>query len=219
MTFNFKQYALLLCPPLLVITTFLFFRYAATSLGREKAYLYGFLFYWGVWCLLLPLLTVGLGGLREMFGTPNPRFGVPEWLGVLLLTGPPLLMYLTRFPTSIRGATAIFIIYSIIYAIVNGAFEEILWRGTYVIAFEGDLIWGYLYPSVWFGLWHLSPQVVEAGTVTGETLGFALISIILGLVWGWVARTSGSIRWTILAHILLNFALPAGGWFLSVVPQ
>jgi hypothetical protein len=217
MAFNFTHYVLLLCPPLLLVTTFLFFRSATTSLGREKAYLYGFIFYWVGWCLFVPILTVGLDGFREMFSTPNPRFGKPEWLGILLLVGPPLLLLLTQFPTSIKGATSIFIIYSILYAVANGTFEEILWRGTYLVAFRGDLIWGYLYPSVWFGLWHLSPQIVEAGAVTRETFGFALTSIALGLVWGWVARTSGSIRWTVLAHILLNFASPAGGWFISVV--
>ncbi len=217
MDFNPKHYALLLCPPFLLITTFLVFRYGAITLPREKAYLYGFTFYWFIWCLIVPLLTVGLDGFKEMFGTPNPRFGKPEWLGVVLLIGPPLLLFLTRFPTSIMGATSLVIIFSIIYAIANGTFEEILWRGTYVVAFEGDLIWGYLYPSVWFGFWHLSPQVVDAGTVTPETVGFAAMSIALGLVWGWVARTSGSIRWTVLAHILLNFAAPVGGWFVSIV--
>jgi len=217
MPFSLPQIILVVSPPLLLITTFLLFRNLDTSFGREKAYLFGFLFYWVAWCLLLPLLTVGLDGLKEMFSAPNPSFGKPTWLGISLLVGPPLLMYLTIFPTNIKGATSIFIIYSILYAIANGTFEEILWRGTYVVVFGGDLIWGYLYPSVWFGLWHLSPQVVEAGSVTRETFAFAFMSIALGLVWGWVARTSGSIRWTVLAHILLNFASPAGGWFLSVV--
>jgi membrane protease YdiL (CAAX protease family) len=216
MEFSLAQCILVLSPPVLLITTFLIFRYTANTLGREKAYLYGFLFYWIVWCFLIPLLTVGLEGLQDMFSTPNPRFGKPMWLGIFLLVSPPLFMYLTRFPTGIKGATTIFIIYSIGYAVANGTFEEVLWRGTFIVAFKGHWFWAYLYPSFWFGLWHLSPQVVEAGTVNRETLGFAFISIMLGLVWGWVARTSGSIRWTIPAHILLNFAAPAGGWFLRI---
>jgi membrane protease YdiL (CAAX protease family) len=216
MQFNSTHYILLISPPVLLLTTFLVFRNTAITFGRERAYLYGFLFYWIVWCLLLPVLTVGLHGLKEMLGTPNPRFGKPAWVGFAFLVGPPLLISLIRFPSSISGATTIFVIYSIAYAVVNGFFEEVLWRGTYVVAFTGNLIWDYLYPSFWFGMWHLSPQVVETGTVNRETLGFALMSIMLGLVWGWVARTSGSIRWTVPAHILLNFAIPAGGWFLGL---
>ena len=216
-SFTSEQIILVLCPPILLLTTFLLFRFLAATLGNEKAYLYGFLFYWIVWCFLLPIITVGISGLKEMFAVPNPQFGRPVWLGVLLLLGPPLFIFLTRFPESIRGATTIFVASSIVYAIANGTFEEILWRGTYIVGFDGHLFWGYIYPSIWFGLWHLSPQVVETGKVTWETFGFAAMSIILGLVWGWVARTSGSVRWTILAHILLNFASPAGGWFISSV--
>lgn len=213
-TFNTAQYALILAPAALLLTTFFMFRYLSTTIGKEKAYLFGFLFYWLVWCLLLPLFTVGKEGLKEMLSTPSPLFGQPAWLGIVLLIGPPLLLYISTFPSSIKGATLAFIIYSAMYAVANGAFEEILWRGTYIVAFDGHIIWGYLYPSIWFGLWHLSPQVVEAGTVTRETLGFALISITLGLTWGWVARTSGSVRFTALAHMLLNFAAPVGGWFI-----
>jgi membrane protease YdiL (CAAX protease family) len=213
-TFNSVQYVLIIAPAVLLVTTYLLFYYSSTTLGREKAYLLGFLFYWLVWCFLLPLCTVGKQGLKEMLSTPRPLFGQPAWLGIILLIGPPLLLFFTTFPTSICGATSAFVIYSAMYAVANGAFEEILWRGTYIVAFDGHLIWSYLYPSLWFGLWHLSPQVVEAGTVTRETLGFALVSITLGLTWGWVARTSGSIRYTALAHMLLNFAAPVGGWFI-----
>ena len=77
-SFNFRQYLLLICPPVLLISTFSFFRYLATNLEREKAYRYGFLFYWVVWCLFIPLATVGLDGLREMFREPDPRFGKPR---------------------------------------------------------------------------------------------------------------------------------------------
>lgn len=212
--FNTTQYVLILSPPVLLLTTFFLFRSLSTALDREKSFLFGFVFYWIVWCFLLPLLTVGPEGFKAMFSAPNPRFGRPEWLGILLLIGPPLLLFMTSFQPSVRGATVAFIIYSAMYAVANGTFEEMLWRGTYVVAFDGHLIWGYLYPSIWFGLWHLSPQVVEAGTVTRETIGFAVMSIGLGLTWGWVARTSGSVKFTALAHILLNFASPAGAWFM-----
>lgn len=213
--FSTTQYVLVLSPPFLLLSTFFLFRYLSAAMPKEKAYLFGFIFYWFVWCFLLPLLTVGFEGLRAMLSTPNPRFGQPAWLGIILLIGPPLLLFVTSFQSSIRGATIAFVIYSAMYAATNGLLEEILWRGTYVVAFDGNLIWGYLYPSVWFGLWHLSPQVVQAGTVTRETLTFAIMSIALGLTWGWVARTSGSVRFTALAHILLNFASPVGGWFIA----
>lgn len=214
-TLNATQYALILAPVVLLVTTFIMFRYLSTTVSKEKAYLFGFLFYWVVWCFLLPLFTVGKEDLKQMFSTPSPLFGQPAWLGIMLLIGPPLLLFVTTFPSSMKGATLVFVISSAMYAAANGTFEEILWRGTYIVAFDGHLIWGYLYPSIWFGLWHLSPQVVEVGTVTRGTFSFAVMSIALGLTWGWVARTSGSIKFTALAHILLNFASPVGAWFIT----
>ena len=78
-------------------------------------------------------MTIGFDGLKEMFGPPNPIVGQSAWLVILLLVGPPLLMFLTRFPSSIRGASAIFIIYSVVYAVSNGTLEEVFWRGTFVV--------------------------------------------------------------------------------------
>ncbi len=57
----------------------------AVWLGPARGYLAGFLFYWIRWCFLLSLLTVGPGGLREMFKAPHSMFGKPNWLGLFIL--------------------------------------------------------------------------------------------------------------------------------------
>ncbi len=209
-----SQIVLLVVPPALLGTTYFAFKGLAAWLGPARGYLAGFLFYWIFWCFLASVLIVGPEGLREMFGTPSPRFGKPAWLGFLLLLGPPLVMYVTRFPAEVKGASLTIIAYSALFALANGTMEEVLWRGTYVIAFPDSWLWAYLYPAVWFGLWHLSPQVVYPSEMAGGALAFALMSISLGLVWGWVAKTTGSIQWTVMAHILLNFAGLAGRSFL-----
>ena len=40
--------------------------------------------------------------------------------------------------------------------------------------------------------------------MAGGATVFALLATCLGLMWGWVAKTTGSIRWTVVAHVLLN---------------
>ncbi len=185
-------------------------------LGPARGYLAGFLFYWICRCFLLPLLTVGAEGLREMFKTPQPMPGKPDRLWVFLLVGPPLVMYITRFPAEAKGASRKIVVYSALFALANGTMEEVLWRGAYITAFPNNWLWAYLYPSLWFGLWHLSPQVVYPSEMPGGAIAFALMSISLGLVWGWVAKTTGSIRWTVVAHILLNFAGLAGRSFVDM---
>ncbi len=211
--FTSSQIGLLVAPPILLGTTYFAFKELAVRLGPARGYLAGFLFYWSCWCFLLSLLTVGPDGLREMFKAPQPLFGKPDWVGLLLLLGPPLVTYITRFPTEVKSASLKIITYSILYALVNGTMEEVLWRGAYTTAFPDSWLWAYIYPSIWFGLWHLSPQVIYPSEMPGGAIAFALMSISLGLVWGWVAKTTGSIRWTVAAHILLNFAGLAGRSF------
>ncbi|HEY63250.1 MAG TPA: CPBP family intramembrane metalloprotease [Caldilineae bacterium] len=213
--FTASQSVLLLAPPFLLATTYFLFRSSAQQLGPARAYRIGFLFYWIIWCFGLSFLTVGFRGIGQMFSPPDPLFGRPNWLGFILLLGPPLITLLTKFPSEIRSATPTFLAVSTLYALANGTMEEMLWRGSYVVTFPGSWLWGVIYPSIWFGLWHLSPQVVEAGGVTRGTLAFALMSITLGLAWGFVAKTSGSIQLTVATHILLNLAAPVGAWFIS----
>jgi len=204
------QIALLAAPPLLLITTRLMYKGMASRLGPSRGYLVGFLFYWTCWCLLLPLLTVGPEGLQAMFQAPDPLFGRPGWLGAALLAAPLLVTYLTMFPAEVRGASLRVIVVSILFALVNGTLEEVLWRGAYLTAFPDSWLLGVVYPSVGFGFWHLAPQAVFPYEGPGGPLAFALMPVALGLVWGWVAKSSGSIRWTVAAHILLDIAGVAG---------
>lgn len=213
--FATTQTVLLIAPPVLLVTTYITFKRLASRFGSSRGYLGGFLFYWIGWCFILPLLTLGLDGLKEMFQHPQPQFGRPTWLGILLLITPPLIIYLTTFPAKIKNASAMVIFFSAIFALANGSMEEILWRGTYISAFPNSWLWAYIYPSLWFGLWHLSPQVIYPSTMPGGAIAFAFMSIFLGLTWDWVAKTSGSIQYTVIAHFLLNFAGMAGNSFIK----
>ena len=147
-----------------------------------------------------------------MYPVSTAPFGNPAWLGLLLLIGPPLATFLTGFRKRIQTASLTILVASALYALANGSLEEILWRGTYVSVFPDDWFFGYLYPAIWFGLWHISPQVVYPSPM--GSLPFALMAILLGLVWGFIAMTTGSILWVVVAHVLLNFAGLTGFSFL-----
>jgi hypothetical protein len=149
-----------------------------------------------------------------MLSVPNPAFGKPAWLGIVFLVTPPLSMFLTRFKPEMQNATTSFVLVSVLYALANGTMEEFLWRGTYLVAFPDSWGWGLVYPAIWFGLWHISPLAADLDNSILDSLPFALMSIGLGLIWGWVARTSGSIRFVVIAHVLLNFGWPAAAGFI-----
>jgi membrane protease YdiL (CAAX protease family) len=37
-------------------------------------------------------------------------------------------------------------------------------------------------------------------------LSFVVVGVIFGLCWGWVGYRTRSIRWTVISHVLLDFA-------------
>lgn len=210
-----KQIVLIIAPLLLLGTTYAMFYLLGRIVRPAYAYLGGFLFYWFLWCFLFPLWLVGRQGLQEMFRDSRPRFGKPAWLGFLFLLGPVIMPFFTMFLPEIRDLNLPVILVSVLFAITNGTLEEVLWRGSYVTVFPNSWWWGYLYPSVWFGYGHLSPQVIFSSQMPGGAFAFATMAIFLGLVFGWVAKKTGSIRWTTAAHILVDFVGLAGLSFLG----
>ena len=48
---------------------------------------------------------------------------------------------------------------AVVFGIVNGLAEELLWRGVFATTFH-DRLRGCVYPAVGFGAWHLAPLSV-----------------------------------------------------------
>jgi uncharacterized protein len=209
------QTVLLIVPAVLLATTYIVFRLLGELLGSVSGYLGGFLFYWIVWCGLVPLLVIGLKNIKKMFKTPENRFGKPRLLGILFLVGPFVAPFFTMFLVQIGEVSLSILLVSLLFAIVNGIMEELLWRGTFVTSFPNSWLWSYLYPSIWFGYWHLSPQVIFPSQMPGGAFAFATMSIFMGLTFGWVAKKTNSIRWTTIAHILTDFMGLAGFAFIG----
>jgi len=201
-----KQIVLILTPFVLLATTYLVFQQAAAWLGPTRGYLVGFLFYWIVWCLLLPWWILGPGGLTLVFRDVANRFGRPAWLGVVLLLIPLLLGYGYAFPRAIGQANLVIVLLSAVIALVNGTLEELLWRGAYVVAFDGAWFLGFVYPAIGFAVWHFAPQSIFPNTAPGGNLSLVIVAGLVGLMWGWVARQSKSILWATLSHVLFDFS-------------
>lgn len=76
--------------------------------------------------------------------------------------------------------------------------------------FPGQLWLALLYPSIGFALWHLAPQSIFPSTWRGGRVAFVAQAGFLGLLYGWVANSTGVILWTAMSHILIDFS--ALGW-------
>lgn len=203
---SLKQTVLVATPIILLATTYLAFRQFVALLGPRLGYLGGFLFYWIVWCILLPWWILGPGRLHDLFRPIDLRLGNPAWLGALFLVIPLLLGYGYAFPRAIGQATTTIILLSALIALVNGTLEEILWRGVYLAAFPDNWFLGYIYPAIGFGVWHLAPQSIFPNSAPGGNWSLVVVAVLVGLLWGWVARQTGSIFWVTISHILFDFS-------------
>jgi uncharacterized protein len=207
---DWRRTIAIVAPVALIISTYVVFQVGVDRLGERWGYLAGFVFFWVVWCLALPLALLGWRGVRRLFRPAHlPQ---PRWLWATLLAFPIIGGFAVVFVPSLATVTLAALALAIAIAVVNGTCEEILWRGLYAELFAGHLIAGWLYPAVAFTLWHLSPAAATGGRAASFWIGTAFV----GMVFGWVAYQTTSIRWTTLAHIILN-AMGPGGFAMLVL--
>lgn len=62
-----KRYILFAIPFLLIPSAGFMFVSGSKWLGKEKGYLLGFLFYWTIWGLLIPLILLGTQNFPPLF--------------------------------------------------------------------------------------------------------------------------------------------------------
>jgi membrane protease YdiL (CAAX protease family) len=201
-----RKFALLVAPWLLLASTMSVFRRLAARFGPKRGYFGGFLFYWIVWCLLLPMWILGPRRLPALFQAKVTPSRHPNRSDLLLLAVPPAVGYSLAFPRALAQANKKIVLTSAVQALVNASAEELLWRGTYMAVFPENPALGYLYPTLGFAMWHYAPQVVFPSRYPGGATSFVVSAGLFGLLWGHLASRNGSIRWSTISHILLDFS-------------
>lgn len=189
-----RQKIAYLMPPMIVLSMLGVFQAALFILkDRQLAWYAGFLVYWPVWGVLYPLLLIGKENLLSLFRNKVPRGW--EWL---LFSLPPIMVFLGTMVIRYDPSGLPTRIILVITSFLTGTLEEILWRGLFVYLFPKQLVNGYLWPALWFALWHFAP-----GTISNvPTVSLMAGALVLGLCWGLLAYRTGTIRWTALSHIL-----------------
>ena len=201
-----RKVALLVAPWLLLLSTTAAFRRLSARFGPKRGYLGGFLFYWIFWCLLFPTWILGPRRLPALFRTGVEPSRRPTRSDLLLLAIPPVVGYSSAFPRALARADKKIVLASAVQALINASAEELLWRGTYLAVFPKSIALGYLYPTVGFAVWHYAPQVVFPSRYLGGRTSFVLSAGLFGLLWGRVAYRHGSIGWSTISHVLLDFS-------------
>lgn len=201
-----RRWLLLLAPIGLVASMYAVFHAMAAWLGPRPGFTAAYIVYWLVWGLAVPLWFLGRDGVTGLFSPARPMGAWPRTLVALLLAAPVVFGFLFIFPSLFPDGEVNLIALFAVYAIVNGVLEEVFWRGLLVKAFPGDAMRGILYSAVAFGVWHLVVLSMSGMFPPVAPLAAFIAATTLGLVYGWVTRFTGSIRWVAVSHALLNLA-------------
>lgn len=193
--------ALLWAPVLVVGTTAIAFAVFPSVLGRRAGFLAAFLFYWIVWGGLFSLFVLKPHGLRLIF---RWRWAEAPSLNLLLFL-PPLAPALFAVPPWSARASVPVVGASVVIALANGTFEEVLWRGTYLAAFPRSTLLGIVYPALGFALWRISPLLARPGHDAATVFWAVSGWLLLGLVWGTVAWRTRSVVGSVLSHVATGF--------------
>jgi membrane protease YdiL (CAAX protease family) len=97
------------------------------------------------------------------------------------------------------------ILLALVFALINGTLEELLWRGALIATYPKKIWIGYIYPTLFFSAWHIAPELILPNPLSGGALSFICGALVMGFAWGWIAWRSRSILLTTVAHILTNF--------------
>jgi len=208
-----RKVLFLLLPVLLIISASIVFYITSCTIGRYQSFLIGISFYWLFWCLLIPSI-IKSKSIRFFLKSERP-FLVRKnsWVILLFLSTiiSPLFIYKTISNLAIKPIMLILL--AIPLAVINGFCEEIFWRGLYVREFPNSIMWGIIIPSVFFSLWHFSPQIAMP---QHNRFVFILSTLPLGMVNGIIAFNTKSAKWSAIGHSIGGILAFGGSSALSL---
>jgi membrane protease YdiL (CAAX protease family) len=196
-----RQWIMVFAPLILIAFMWAVFVNFSSYFGIQKGYFFSFIIYWLMWCILLPAYVLkGFKNLFMLFKKAVPRFGDKPDITLFLISWPVVISLIFAFIPQVHLISIPVILFSVLLGCINGFCEEILWRGVYVSLFPGKIWLGYLYPALFFALWHICPISVTVTRYAGGIYSFLFISLLFGLSWGFFARKTGSILWSSVMH-------------------
>ncbi|MFB0533541.1 MAG: CPBP family intramembrane glutamic endopeptidase [Anaerolineae bacterium] len=194
---NSKQKIAIISPPILIGVMYPVFQLLSGAFGGSVIGWYlGLVLYWLIWCTAFPLWIVGKESIRKVI-RPQ-RLNIRVFLLVLFpLIGASLYKLIPGMGYQ-KPSLWIFLLY-VSTSFGNGFFEEVLWRGVYMELFPDSILFRIVWPSIWFALWHYAPGSVSSNA---NVLGLMIGSGLFGFYLSFLAKKTGTIWWSIVAHAI-----------------
>jgi membrane protease YdiL (CAAX protease family) len=194
---NKLSQGLILLSPLVIITIgHITARLAGSALG-VWAWVPLTLVLWTMFALL-----IAWGGGREAVRRwLQPPQGVRGWSVLAIVVGliplPLLLMNWSLFD-SLQLVLAWFL-----FALINAPLEEGYWRGLLLDKTANWPGWlAVVYSSFFFAINH--PLTFGVHSIANGHPVTVVSTFMMGLVWAMVYRKTGSLRWPVIAHVLVD---------------
>lgn len=182
-------------------------------------YFGGFVFYWMIWCLLVPGVFLSVGEIKELFSLNARVFGEKSLINSCLLVLPLIPAFGYVFPGVLQQANYKIILFSFLLALVNGPLEELLWRGLYLKLFGDNQLLFIFYSSFGFAVWHFAPQSIFPNRAPGGQWSFVAAAFILGVIYSIPAANTHSVLMTSVSHFLFDFSGLGGRIYLGKSQQ
>lgn len=213
-----KQFVLVCSPPILCSSMLFLMPFLTDRIGKTSGFIMGFCMYWFVFCLPISLYSAnGIGELKKMYAQKPNGPTAKRLLYYLLALIPCIGTFFAVFQKIAFLAGPWVIGLAFLFALINGWIEELFWRGCFNQSFKNNIVLAYIYPTIFFGIWHVGVYFAKGMEYQG---GFASLvggSFLMGLLWGGVAYKTKSIQVVTAAHILTNFFAFTGliyqNWF------
>ena len=191
-------------PVVLVATMYPVFhladRAAGGAGGGYLGWWIGLAVYWLVWGVGFPVAMLGWPAVAHLVRPAWPTRPVGVLIAFPLVLAAAMRFMIPGMDYTKPGWLAVVLLYT--SALGNGLCEEMLWRGVYLRLFPHRRTWRVVWPSIWFGLWHLVPGSVSADSGLVSSIAMVAGPMMFGLYLAFLARRTGSVWWPAVAHVL-----------------
>ena len=215
---NKKQLFLIGSAPVLCLSMLFLMPYLTIKFGRTAGFIAGFCIYWFVFCLPVCVYSSGgTGRLKEIYHQCFTSTTKKKGYGLLALI-PCVATFFAVFKATAPIAGYQVLVIALVFALINGTIEEMFWRGIFNQIFKENLFWAYIYPTVFFGIWHIAVYFANGIVYQGGFFSLVGGSFFMGFLWGLAAYKTKSIKVVTAAHIVTNFFAFTGliyqNWFM-----
>jgi len=195
---NKKQIYAICAPFVLLVAMYLVFQLLPRAFQADwrMGWYFGLVTYWLIWGAAFPWLMLGKESIKRII---QPKKLTAKIFFLVLF--PLFLAALYKFVPDMAYEKPSAWLFALILSTCfgNGIFEELLWRGVYMKLFPKRILFGVIWPSIFFALWHYIPGSVNPN---GNVAGLIIGSGLMGFYLGFLARYTRTIWWTILMHTL-----------------